>query len=55
MKQEKNTLSVTLKTCKAEIKEQRKENEKKVTDLEKKVIELYDFKQSKLAEERIKT
>ena len=34
------------------MKEHRKENEKKVTDLEKKVIELFDFKQSKLAEER---
>ena len=52
VKKEKNTLSVALKTFKAEIKEQKRDNEKKVIDLEKKVVELYNFKQSKLAEDR---
>lgn len=52
LKQDKNALSVALKTSKAEIKEQRREFEKKVTELEEKIIELYDFKKSKLAEER---
>ena len=51
-KQEKNTLSVALKTSKAEIREQRRDYEKKVSELEVKVIELYDFKRSKLEEER---
>ena len=51
-KKEKNVISVALKASKAETKEQRKEFEKKDSDLEKKVAELNDFKQRKLAEER---
>ena len=49
---EKNVLSVALKTSKAEIKDQRKGFEKKSSELEKKVVELNDFKKKKLAEER---
>ena len=51
-KKEKNVLSVALKASKAGTKEQRTEFEKKVFDLEKKVVELNDFKQRKHAEER---
>jgi hypothetical protein len=50
LKQEKNTLSVALKTSKPEVKEQRRDYEKKVSELEEK--ELYDFKKRKLEEER---
>lgn len=49
---EKNILAVALKTSKAEIKDQRKGFEKKSSELEKKVVELNDFKKNKLAEER---
>ena len=43
---------MALKTPKAEIKDQRKGFEKKSSELEKKVVELNDFKKNKLAEER---
>ena len=52
VQKEKNVLSVALKASKAEIKEQRKGFEKKSSELEKKVVELNDFKKNKLAEER---
>ena len=49
---DKNVLSVALKASKADIKEQRKEFDKKSSELERKVVELSDFKKMKLAEER---
>ena len=51
VKKEFNTISVALKKSKAEIKEQRKDFDKKKIELAKKV-ELKDFKKMKVSEER---
>jgi hypothetical protein len=52
IKKEKNILSVALKASKADTKEQRNEFEKKNLDLQKKIVELNDYKKIKLEEER---
>ena len=49
---DKNILSVALKASKADTKDQKKEFEKKSSELEKKVEELNAYKNMKLAEER---
>jgi hypothetical protein len=48
----KNSLSVALKAAKAESKDQNKIFEKKTTKWENVILELSEFKQMKLAEER---
>ena len=52
VKKENNAHSVAFRAAKTETKEQRKEFEKKHSELENKVVELNDFKKIKLAEER---
>ena len=52
VKKDKNRLSVALKAAKAESIDQCKDFEKKKTKLENVILELSDFKQMKLAEER---
>ena len=52
MNKESNTLSVALKAAKADVKEQNKQFDKKNLELEKKVVELSEYRKIKLAEER---
>jgi hypothetical protein len=52
MNKGKNTLSVALKAAKADVKEQSKQFDKKTLELEKKVVELSEYRKIKLAEER---
>ena len=52
MNKERNTLSVALKVAKADVKAQSKQFDKKTLGLEKKVVELSEYRKIKLAEER---
>ena len=49
IKKDKNALSVAVKSAKKEIKEQAKRSELKMTDYEKKIFELMEYKKEKLA------
>ena len=50
--QDKNAISVALKSNKQNIKEQNKAFDKKIETLEKKIVELNEFRNQKLSEER---
>jgi chromosome segregation ATPase len=55
VKKDKNSLYVALRAARSQSKEQRKDFEKKKTKLENVILELNDFIQLKLAEERKET
>ena len=48
MNKESNTLSVALKAAKADVKDQKKQFDKKNLELEKKVVELSEYRKIKL-------
>ena len=49
---DKNSLSVALKSAKADVKDQSKQFDKKKLELENKIVELSEYRRLKLAEER---